>query len=164
MSFKNSRPFLSPFFSTIGGLSLSRGIGDFRYKTEKDFSLESQAVTANPEITCQEITDEDEFLILASDGSFYSKNTSHPCPYSQMSGEAGIRKCLTFEEVVDIRYPWINPSQRSPGSYSTSVLAQTQMMGKSPGQDSTTMVLVAFLHSRTQEEWVCDARALSQGV
>lgn len=51
-----------------GGLNLSRSCGDFDYKDNNSLAPEDQMVTANPEITVTELTDQDEFLILACDG------------------------------------------------------------------------------------------------
>jgi protein phosphatase PTC2/3 len=48
---------------------MSRGLGNFRFKVNKDLPAEEQAYTADPEITCHDISEEDEFLVLASDGS-----------------------------------------------------------------------------------------------
>jgi protein phosphatase 2C family protein 2/3 len=52
-----------------GNLALSRAIGDFEYKKNYSLSPEEQIVTSDPEITEHELTDEDEFLVLACDGT-----------------------------------------------------------------------------------------------
>ena len=51
-----------------GNLALSRALGDFEFKKNYSLSPEEQAITADPEITCHETTDEDEFLVIACDG------------------------------------------------------------------------------------------------
>eukprot|EP01006_Ploeotia_vitrea_P045298 TRINITY_DN66928_c5_g9_i1.p1 TRINITY_DN66928_c5_g9~~TRINITY_DN66928_c5_g9_i1.p1 ORF type:complete len:311 (+),score=28.32 TRINITY_DN66928_c5_g9_i1:141-935(+) len=51
-----------------GNLSLSRAIGDFEFKQNKNLPPEDQAISANPDVTCTPLTDEDEFLVLACDG------------------------------------------------------------------------------------------------
>jgi protein phosphatase 1G len=63
------------FVSDIGGicrvngnLSLSRAIGDLRYKTNTDLEPAAQIITAEPDIKTIELTSEDEFMVLACDG------------------------------------------------------------------------------------------------
>lgn len=47
---------------------MSRALGDFKMKENSALPPEAQIVTADPEITCHEISEEDEFLVLACDG------------------------------------------------------------------------------------------------
>ena len=63
------------FVSEIGGicrvngnLSLSRAIGDLRYKQNPNLEPAAQIITAQPEVTKMELTEEDQFLLLACDG------------------------------------------------------------------------------------------------
>jgi len=51
-------------------LNLSRALGDFHYKSNENLPPEEQKVIAVPEICTLELTDEDEFLVLACDGCF----------------------------------------------------------------------------------------------
>jgi protein phosphatase 2C family protein 2/3 len=51
-----------------GNLALSRAIGDFEFKQNKNLPAEDQAITAKPDVTVHKIIPEDEFLILACDG------------------------------------------------------------------------------------------------
>lgn len=51
-----------------GNLALSRAIGDFEFKKSADLPPEQQIVTAFPDVTTHEITDDDEFLVIACDG------------------------------------------------------------------------------------------------
>lgn len=51
-----------------GNLALSRALGDFEFKKNYNLGPEAQIITSNPEVTCHEITKEDEFLIIACDG------------------------------------------------------------------------------------------------
>ena len=53
-----------------GNLALSRAIGDFDFKKSAELSPEQQIVTAYPDVTTHEITDDDEFLVIACDGMF----------------------------------------------------------------------------------------------
>jgi len=51
-----------------GDLALSRALGDFEFKENWTVGPEEQIVTAYPDVTCHERTEEDEFLVLACDG------------------------------------------------------------------------------------------------
>jgi protein phosphatase 2C-like protein len=52
-----------------GNLALSRAIGDFEFKKSAELSPEQQIVTAFPDVTVHEITEDDEFLVIACDGT-----------------------------------------------------------------------------------------------
>ena len=55
-----------------GNLALSRAIGDFEFKKSAELSPEQQIVTAFPDVLAHNITDDDEFLVIACDGTkFY---------------------------------------------------------------------------------------------
>jgi protein phosphatase 2C family protein 2/3 len=63
-----------------GNLSLSRAIGDFKYKQSDELSPEEQIVTAYPDVMVHEITDDDEFLVITCDGKFSDNwQTPHLC-------------------------------------------------------------------------------------
>lgn len=51
-----------------GGLNLSRAIGDHGYKTNGALKPEEQMISALPDIKKIELTDKDEFMVLACDG------------------------------------------------------------------------------------------------
>ena len=51
-----------------GNLALSRAIGDFEFKKSAELPPESQIVTAYPDVLEHDITDDDEFLVVACDG------------------------------------------------------------------------------------------------
>ncbi|KAG0123752.1 protein phosphatase 2C, partial [Tuber indicum] len=51
-----------------GNLVLSSTIGDFRYKTRANLPPEEQIVTAFPNVVIHEVSDDDEFLIIACNG------------------------------------------------------------------------------------------------
>lgn len=53
-----------------GNLALSRAIGDFEFKKSADLAPEQQIVTAFPDVVTHEISDDDEFLVIACDGMF----------------------------------------------------------------------------------------------
>lgn len=52
-----------------GNLALSRAIGDFEFKKSPELSPEQQIVTAYPDVTVHDVTDDDEFLVIACDGT-----------------------------------------------------------------------------------------------
>lgn len=52
-----------------GNLALSRAIGDFEFKKSAELSPEQQIVTAYPDVIAHPISDDDEFLVIACDGT-----------------------------------------------------------------------------------------------
>ncbi|KAJ7069808.1 phosphatase 2C-like domain-containing protein [Mycena amicta] len=118
-----------------GNLALSRALGDFEFKKNYNVSPEKQVITADPDIECHEITDEDEFLVLACDG---------------------IWDCLSSQQVVNfVRY------QISQGKDLVQIgdmmcehcLAPDTSSGAGIGCDNMTVLIVALLNGRTKEEW-----------
>jgi serine/threonine protein phosphatase PrpC len=71
---------------------LTRGLGDFQYK--KNFSLgpEDQIITANPDILVHHIDEEDEFLVLASDGGYFCPESDLILTTAQASGSVCLHK------------------------------------------------------------------------
>ena len=53
-----------------GNLALSRAIGDFEFKKSAELSPEQQIVTAFPDVITHSISDDDEFLVIACDGTY----------------------------------------------------------------------------------------------
>lgn len=51
-----------------GNLALSRAIGDFEFKKSAELAPEQQIVTAFPDVVSHDLTDDDEFLVIACDG------------------------------------------------------------------------------------------------
>jgi serine/threonine protein phosphatase PrpC len=56
----------------IGRLNLSRALGDFDLKKNLSLGPEKQIITADPDVTVHDIAKEDEFLVLACDGTLLS--------------------------------------------------------------------------------------------
>ena len=56
-----------------GNLALSRAIGDFEFKKSAELSPEAQIVTAFPDVETHDLTDDDEFLVLACDGEYKTR-------------------------------------------------------------------------------------------
>lgn len=130
-----------------GNLALSRAIGDFEFKQNKDLSPEAQVVTANPDIISHQTTSEDEFLILACDGIWdvYS-NQQVVDRVRRLIGE---RKSLkqVAEEMID------------------HCLAPDCEWG-GVGCDNMTFMVVAILGDKTKEQWydmICERLQRGEG-
>jgi len=52
-----------------GNLALSRAIGDFEFKKSAELAPEQQIVTAYPDVVVHDMGDDDEFLVIACDGT-----------------------------------------------------------------------------------------------
>ncbi|KAI4521668.1 PP2C-domain-containing protein [Schizophyllum commune Tattone D] len=118
-----------------GNLALSRAIGDFEFKKNYNVTPDKQVITANPDVKEYQLTDEDEFVVIACDG---------------------IWDCLTSQQVVDfVRF------QVSEGKSLQEIgemmcdhcLAPDTSSGAGIGCDNMTVLIVAILNGRTQEEW-----------
>ena len=51
-----------------GGLNVSRALGDHFYKKNSCLPLAEQMITAMPDVRVRDISEEDEFIVLACDG------------------------------------------------------------------------------------------------
>jgi protein phosphatase PTC2/3 len=117
-----------------GSLALSRALGDFRYKKNSSLGPHAQAVTANPDVTCHEIMEDDEFFVLACDG---------------------IWDCLSSQDVVNfVRY------QASLGKELTEIGEMICDHCLAPdtsrpdvGCDNMSVLIIAITHGRSKEEW-----------
>lgn len=76
-----------------GNLALSRAIGDFEFKKSVDLPPEQQIVTAFPDVEIHEINEDDEFLVVACDGtSNIVTDTQFFLTFEQVSGIVNLRK------------------------------------------------------------------------
>ncbi|CAG0918590.1 unnamed protein product [Notodromas monacha] len=66
---------VTPDGRVCGGLNLSRSFGDHSYKQNKDLPSSKQMITADPDVRTADLTDEDEFLVLACDGIWNSMSS-----------------------------------------------------------------------------------------
>ena len=64
-----------------GGLNLSRAFGDHSYKVNRELPLEEQMITALPDVKEIELTDEDDFIVLACDGIWNSMSSKEVVEY-----------------------------------------------------------------------------------
>ncbi|KAK4488890.1 hypothetical protein RD792_004680 [Penstemon davidsonii] len=106
-----------------GSLNLSRAIGDMELKQNKSLPAEKQIVTANPDIVTVELTEDDDFLIIACDG---------------------IWDCLSSQQAVDLVKEQMNTEKR------LSVVCERVLdrclapASGGDGCDNMTMILVQF--------------------
>ncbi|KAL1964307.1 hypothetical protein VTN77DRAFT_7127 [Rasamsonia byssochlamydoides] len=117
-----------------GNLALSRAIGDFEFKKSADLSPEQQIVTAFPDVTVHEITEDDEFLVIACDGIW-------DCQSSQAVIEFVRRGIAAKQELYQICENLMD-----------NCLASNSETG-GVGCDNMTMVIVGILNGKTKEEW-----------
>jgi len=118
-----------------GNLALARALGDFEYKKNKSLGPEAQVITCDPEITEHQITDEDEFLVIACDG---------------------IWDCLSSQQVVDVVRLLVSQGKKLPEiceEMCELCLAPDTNGGAGIGCDNMTVLIVAILHGRTLDEW-----------
>jgi protein phosphatase PTC2/3 len=121
---------------------MSRALGDFKLKKNKDLPPEKQIITADPEITRHEITSEDEFIVLACNG---------------------IWDCLSSNQVTELIRHLISldkPLRDIPEAiFGLCLRPKSPLMDEEEGpvftvgHDNMTMIIVALLHGRTEEEW-----------
>ncbi|KAL4914219.1 phosphatase 2C-domain-containing protein [Aspergillus aurantiobrunneus] len=117
-----------------GNLALSRAIGDFEFKKSPELSPEQQIVTAYPDVTVHDLTDDDEFLVIACDG---------------------IWDCQSSQAVVEFVRRGIAAKQdlyRICENMMDNCLASNSETG-GVGCDNMTMVIIGLLNGRTKEQW-----------
>jgi len=120
-----------------GRLALSRGLGDFEYKKNADLGPEDQATTANPDVLVHRISDEDEFLVLASDGIWECMSSQAVINFVRRKLHEGKDLCEVGELLCDY-----------------CVYPEANYEGELPvGNDNMTVLVVAILNGRTKEEW-----------
>lgn len=117
-----------------GNLALSRAIGDFEFKKSADLPPENQIVTAFPDVDVHDLTDEDEFLVLACDGIW-------DCQSSQAVVEFVRRGIAAKQELEKICENMMD-----------NCLASNSETG-GVGCDNMTMIIIGFLHGKTKDEW-----------
>lgn len=118
-----------------GNLALARALGDFEFKKNRSIPAEQQIITSNPQVTEHLITEEDEFLIIACDG---------------------IWDCLTSQQAVDVIRLLISQGKSLAETCEIvcdHCLAPDTTSGAGIGCDNMTVLIVALLHGRTEEEW-----------
>ncbi|KAH6844948.1 phosphatase 2C-domain-containing protein [Chaetomium sp. MPI-CAGE-AT-0009] len=117
-----------------GNLALSRAIGDFEFKKSAELAPEQQIVTAYPDVVVHEISDDDEFLVVACDGIW-------DCQSSQAVIEF-VRRGVAAKQDLD----------KICENMMDNCLASNSETG-GVGCDNMTMIIIGFLRGRTKEEW-----------
>ncbi|EJF63408.1 PP2C-domain-containing protein [Dichomitus squalens] len=118
-----------------GNLALARALGDFDYKKNASIGPEAQIITSDPDIIEHQITSEDEFLIIACDG---------------------IWDCLSSQQAVNVVRLLISQGRRLPQiceEICELCLAPDTTTGAGIGCDNMTIMIVAILNGKTQDEW-----------
>ncbi|KAF4724520.1 hypothetical protein FOZ63_028415 [Perkinsus olseni] len=83
------------------GLNLSRALGDFVYKRAGELPAEDQKVSPMPDVVTEEITDEDEFMVLACDGVFELLSSQDVVDFVSRRLENGEKLHTVVEALLD---------------------------------------------------------------
>lgn len=86
-----------------GNLNLSRSLGDLEYKQNTKLSAEDQMITANPDIVCEALTPDVDFIILACDGVWDCLTNQEICDIvsERFKKEPNIRISKIIEDIFD---------------------------------------------------------------
>ncbi|KAI9498096.1 phosphatase 2C-like domain-containing protein [Zychaea mexicana] len=117
-----------------GNLALSRAIGDFEFKQNAQLPAEEQIVTCDPDIIEHEMTDDDEFFILACDG---------------------IWDCMTNQQAVDFVREAIAtkaPLDEICEMMMDHCLAPDSEVG-GLGCDNMSIIIIGILNGKSMDEW-----------
>ncbi|KXS13500.1 protein serine/threonine phosphatase 2C [Gonapodya prolifera JEL478] len=125
----------------LGRLATARAIGDFDFKRDADRRLEDQIVTAKPDVFHKTLTDDDEFLVMCSDGVFDVLSSSSLISFVRSRLAAGLTPPTVAGEVLDY-------------CLATTPSVGDVQAGSAAGTDNMTCVIVVFLRGRTWEEYV----------
>jgi protein phosphatase PTC2/3 len=136
----------------VGNLALSRAIGDFEFKKNYALAPERQIITADPDIIMHQLTDEDEFLVLACDGTPVSSHYIPPL----IIWPIGIWDCLSSQQVIDSVRRLIHDGMELTEICESLIdlcLAPPPPSTTGIGSDNMTVVVIALLNGRSKEEW-----------
>ncbi|KAF4551682.1 Protein phosphatase 2C-like protein 5 [Elsinoe fawcettii] len=117
-----------------GNLALSRAIGDFEFKKSADLPPEQQIVTAFPDVTVHDISEDDEFLVIACDGIWDCQSSQAVVEFVRRGIAAKQELQLICENMMD------------------NCLASNSETG-GVGCDNMTMSVIALLRGKTLDEW-----------
>ncbi|KAI9835525.1 MAG: Protein phosphatase type 2C 3 [Sarea resinae] len=117
-----------------GNLALSRALGDFEFKKSAELSPEQQIVTAFPDVVTHEITDDDEFLVIACDGIWDCQSSQAVVEFVRRGIAAKQDLSAICENMMD------------------NCLASNSETG-GVGCDNMTMIIIGLLRGQTKEEW-----------
>ncbi|KAJ1958264.1 Protein phosphatase 2C 2 [Dipsacomyces acuminosporus] len=117
-----------------GNLALSRAIGDFEFKNNPSLPPERQIVTADPDVVKHKLTNDDEFIVIACDGIWDCMTNQQVAQFVHEMVAKGMKLPQICEEIMD------------------RCLAPESELG-GVGCDNMTIVIVALLNGKTEEEW-----------
>lgn len=64
-----------------GNLNLSRAVGDLEYKKRDDLKAEEQIICSTPDVLIEQLTPDDEFIVLACDGIWDVMTNQQVCDF-----------------------------------------------------------------------------------
>jgi len=117
-----------------GNLALSRAIGDFEFKKSAELPPEQQIVTAFPDVSEHDITEDDEFLVVACDGIWDCQSSQAVIEFVRRGIAAGQELHAICENLMD------------------NCLASNSDTG-GVGCDNMTVVIVGLLNGKSKDEW-----------
>lgn len=65
----------------FGNLNISRGLGDLEYKKDKKLKPEEQVLISLPDVKIENLGEDIDFIVLASDGVWECKNNQEICDF-----------------------------------------------------------------------------------
>jgi protein phosphatase PTC2/3 len=107
-------------------------------------------VTAFPDVIAHDISDDDEFLVIACDGKCRASLESHLADLM-----LGIWDCQSSQAVVEFVRRGVAAKQELHlicENMMDNCLASNSETG-GVGCDNMTMIVIGLLHGRTKEEW-----------
>ena len=117
-----------------GNLALSRALGDFTYKQNDSLIAEEQIVTADPEIIEKEISEKDEFIVLACDGIWDCMTNEEVLEYVRDRLGEGKLPHIICEEIMD----YCLANEVKPGGV---------------GCDNMSVIITCLLNGKTFEDF-----------
>ena len=124
-----------------GNLNLSRSLGDFEYKQDKNLSPKDQMITAYPEINIELLDDTCEFIILACDGIWDCLTPQEACDYvrGKLYDENGkskdnIKLSKIIEQMMD------------------DIIADDKNNENGIGCDNMSCIIIQFKHNKNSEK------------
>ncbi|KAI9012364.1 protein phosphatase 2C Ptc2 [Hyaloraphidium curvatum] len=123
-----------------GRLATSRSFGDFDFKSNKSTTIDDQVVTARPDVWERTVTEDDEFLILATDGIWDVLTSQAAVTFVRYHLAQGVSIQDVSEKLLD-RCIAVNPA----------VYELTH--GGGAGCDNMTVIIVALLRGKTMQSW-----------
>ena len=120
-----------------GNLNLSRSLGDFEYKQDKNLAQKDQMITAYPEVNIELLDETCEFIILACDGIWDCLTPQEACDYvkKKLYDQKGnpknnVKISKIIEEMMD------------------DVIAEDINNENGIGCDNMTCIIIQFKHNK----------------